>query len=429
MSRFLFATMSIPGHVAPLAPVARRLVARGHSVVWYTSGHFRDQVEATGASFRPLVSTLDYGDSAYDVHFPQRARLSGLRQVVFDFEHLFVGAVEGYVDDLRSIVADFHPDALVTDPVVAAGWILEEVDGLPCATINVSVLGLPSRNTAPFGLGLRPTRGGLGQVRNRVLLWVTDHVVFRRVNHAYRLLARRRGWPVAAFRPRTGRFLYLQPSIPELEYARDDLPAQVHFIGALLAERRLDVEEPDWWDDVVAARAQGRPVVLLTQGTIATNQAELVEPTLEALAAEPVLVVAAGVDPQRLAALPANTRATRYVDFMALMPLVDVFVTNGGFGGVMIALANGVPVLCAGTTEDKAEVAARVAHAGVGINLMTNRPSPQRVREAVQSLLAETGYRDRARTIRAILAVADAADTAADLLEELARTGQPVLSR
>lgn len=36
MSRFLFATMPIVGHVAPIAPVARKLINRGHEVTWYT---------------------------------------------------------------------------------------------------------------------------------------------------------------------------------------------------------------------------------------------------------------------------------------------------------------------------------------------------------------------------------------------------------
>ena len=65
------------------------------------------------------------------------------------------------------------------------------------------------------------------------------------------------------------------------------------------------------------------------------------------------------------------------------MPFVDAYVTNGGFGGVVIALASGVPVVSAGTTEDKAEVGGRVAYAGVGINLKTNRPTEAALRAAI----------------------------------------------
>ena len=429
MARFLFATMPVPGHVAPIAPVAARLVARGHTVQWYTSSVFRRSVEATGATFRAIASTLDYGDSDYNTCFPERVGLSGLRQVVFDFEHLFVGAVEGYVDDLRAIASEFGPDALVIDPAVGAGWVLEAVDGMAVATINITVLGLQSRDTAPFGLGLPPTSGRLGRVRNRALLWAVDHVIFGRVNRAYRSLARRRGWPVVAFRPRTSRFLFLQPSIPELEYPTSDLPPQVHFIGTLRPDPPTSFAEPAWWADVVSARAADRAVVLVTQGTIATDPDQLIAPTLEALASEDVLVVVAGADPARLAAVPPNARVAPFVPFDPVMPLVDVFVTNGGFGGVMIALSHGVPVISAGNTEDKAEVGARVTHAGVGINLKTNRPPPAVVAAAVRKVLDEDHYRERARSISAELARHDAHETAVHLLEQLAATQQPVLSR
>jgi MGT family glycosyltransferase len=427
MARFLFATMPVPGHVAPIAPVARRLVERGHTVVWYTSRFLQKEVEATGAAFRAINSTVDYGDSAYDVHFPERKRFTGLRQLVFDFEHLFVGAVEGYVKDLRAIAAEHQPDVLVTDPAVAAGWLLEQVDGLPMATINVTVLGLESRDTAPFGLGLPPSASRIGRIRNRALMWLVDHVIFRRVNRAYRVLAKRHAWPVAPFRPRAGRFLYLQPSIPELEYPISDLPPQVHFIGALLPDPPAQFSEPDWWPDVAAARAQGRSVVLVTQGTIATNPADLITPAMEGLASEDVLVVVAGADATTLGSVPANVRVARFVPFGLLMPMVDVYVTNGGFGGVMIALSHGVPVVSAGTSEDKAEVGARLGVAGVGINLKTRRPQPELVRNAVRKVLDDPKYRTRADTISRELADRDGPVLAVDLLEELAATHEPVL--
>ncbi|HWH99972.1 MAG TPA: hypothetical protein VNT27_06555, partial [Propionibacteriaceae bacterium] len=142
MSRFLFATMPIVGHVAPIAPVARELINRGHEVTWYTSKHFEDKVTGTGATFAPLVSPLDFGDGEYNKHFPGRDKYHGLRQVVYDFEHVFVGSVEGYVDDLRTLIDSDHPDALVVDPAVAAGVILSIVDGVPTATIGISVLAL-----------------------------------------------------------------------------------------------------------------------------------------------------------------------------------------------------------------------------------------------------------------------------------------------
>ena len=79
------------------------------------------------------------------------------------------------------------------------------------------------------------------------------------------------------------------------------------------------------------------------------------------------------------------------VPFERLMSYVDVFVTHGGHGGVQLALAHGVPIVAAGRTQENVEVNARVAHAGVGINLRT-RCGPA-LRSSARS---EPGVRRRA---------------------------------
>ncbi len=104
-------------------------------------------------------------------------------------------------------------------------------------------------------------------------------------------------------------------------------------------------------------------------------------------------------------------------------------VTNAGYNGVQVALANGVPLVAAGTSEDKPEVSARIAWAGVGINLKTATPSEERIRHAVRRVLAEPAYRHKAKRLATEFARHDAPTEAATLLERLAATGQPVLAR
>src|SRR4051794_9305376 len=116
MARFLIATMPVPGHVAPMAIVARRLVERHHEVVWYGSTFFQSKIEATGARFVPITSSIDYGDSEYDKYFPERAGKQGLAQVKFDFKHLFIDSVAGHIRDIRAILQDFAADVLLADP-------------------------------------------------------------------------------------------------------------------------------------------------------------------------------------------------------------------------------------------------------------------------------------------------------------------------
>lgn len=425
MARFLFATQPITGHVLPALPLVRALVERGHAVAWYAGARSREWIEATGAQFAPYQAAYDYDDRDYDAAFPGRGALAGLDQIRFDFIHLFMKQIGPQHQDLARLQAEFGADVTVGDPSVAATFTLHELGGPPNAVYNITCLGIKGRDVAPFGLGLLPDGSPLGRVRNHLLGALASRVIFRLVSAEFGRQRCGLGLPPRRFEGvLLSPYLFLEPSVPSFDYPRSDLPPQVQFIGALLPEAPKEFTPPAWWDEVVSKR---RPVVLATQGTVATNSAELIRPTLAGLADEDMLVIAAGVtDQAQLSDLPANTRVEAYVPFTVLMPHIDAFITNGGFGGVMHALAHGVPIIVAGTTEDKPEVANRVAYNGAGLNLRTSRPTPAQVRAAAHEVMGDGRYRAAARRIAADLARHNAPQEGARLLEQLAATRQPI---
>jgi UDP:flavonoid glycosyltransferase YjiC (YdhE family) len=141
-----------------------------------------------------------------------------------------------------------------------------------------------------------------------------------------------------------------------------------------------------------------RKVVLVTQGTLANhNFGLLIAPTLAALANEPDLLVVVTAGGRPIDAIhgpiPSNARLASYLPFEWMLPKVDVFVTNGGYGSVNRAMSFGIPLVTAGLTEDKADVNARVAWSGVRIDLATNEPTPQTLREAIRTVLNNPNYR------------------------------------
>ncbi len=100
---------------------------------------------------------------------------------------------------------------------------------------------------------------------------------------------------------------------------------------------------------------------------------------------------------------------------------MDVMVTNGGYGGVHQALACGVPLVVAGVSEDKPEVAARVRWSGAGIDLRTSRPTADQVANAVRTVLTDPRYKESARRLQAEIATYDAMQIIHDRLEALAQ--------
>jgi UDP:flavonoid glycosyltransferase YjiC (YdhE family) len=428
MARFLIASQPISGHVLPAIPMVCALVRRGHEVWWYAGRRFRAQAQAAGARFVGYEQAYDYDDRNYDAAFPGRSALTGLNQIRFDFRKLFIEQAAKQHRDLTAILARFPADVVLGDPSMLAAVTVEETGGPPSAIYNVSCLGLPGREVAPFGLGLLPSTSPLGLVRNRVLQFLAPNVVFRQASQALarqcaEIGVRPRKFEGGVLSPN----LFLQPTVEAFEYPRSDLPPQVHFIGALLLDRPAEFVVPPWWGELSTV---GHPVILVTQGTVATAPSELVGPAISGLVGEDVLVIAVGVrDPDQLGlpSLAPNVRVERFIPFTPLLPFVDVYVTNGGFGGVQYALSHGVPIVVAGTTEDKSEIGNRVAYAGAGINLRTSSPTPQQIAGAVRTVLGDPRYRAGAEAIQAELNRHNAPEEAATLLERLAETKAPVL--
>jgi UDP:flavonoid glycosyltransferase YjiC (YdhE family) len=426
MANVLLATTPVPGHVTPMAVLARRLVERGNTVVWHTGAGFADQVTATGAFHVPIGSEHDWSLRHPHEVVPELRSLTGLDQVRTAFRRLFIDAAPNTLAELEAIVSEFAADVTVANGLVFADRWLHERGGPPSANLATTMYGLYSRDTAPFGPALLPMRGPLGRLRNTAMNTVHRKIVFGPVNRHLDDVRVQVGLPrrgQAVLDSFLSPHLYLQDCVPAFEYPRRDLPPQVHFIGPLLPDPPDDFRAPEWWPQL----RDGRPVVLVTQGTVRNEDDVLFAPTFKALADQDVLVIATtagGASPTR--PWPDNVRVEPFLPYAALMPHVSAYVTNGGYGGVQMALAHGVPIVVCGATEDKPEVAARVAWSGVGLRVRHNPPRITAIADAVRAVLDDGRYRTRAQEIAADIARTDAATTGAELIEQLARTGRPV---
>lgn len=430
MTRVLFTTIPITGHVRPALPVARRLVEDGHELTWYAGRKFEPLVKKTGARFIPVTAKLDFDDEDIDVLEAVndgKTGISGLKRVI---RELFVNPIPAYLDDLVPVFDEFMPDVVVADHCFTAGPMLGGRRGAGSVIYTVGPLSLSSVDIAPFGMALAPSSSTLGRLRNRSLHWVLRNVLLRDCQTLAERVMAESGYEVPG-----GFFMdwpaqivdrYIHAGIPDFEYPRSDLPESVEFVGAMLPTGVDDWEAPGWWDDVLQSSAQGRPVALVTQGTAGHDAGDLLLPTIEGLASEDLLVVAttSGVDPDAVLPRerrPANLRLEPFIPYTELLPYADVMVTNGGFGGVQMALSYGVPLVVAGKSEDKMEGNARVAWSGTGIYLNTQRPRSAAVCEAVRKVLGTPSYRKRARELRVAYARYDGPTRAAEVILSVAR--------
>ena len=423
MSSYVIASVPIHGHVSPLLPIAAHLVARGDTVRFLTGTRFAPAVEATGATHVALPPESDFDDRTVVSQFPERAELSPLAAVAFDIEHIFIRPGEGQYAGLQQLLAAAPADAVIVDPLFAGGVLLSELptdQRPPIVVAGVVPLALAGPGIAPYGMGALPMAGPIGALRNRFLRAMNARVL-RPAEEAgtaimRRIHGREGSGPIMDWLTRADAVIQL--SVPSFEYPRPEPAARLAFTGMVSTSSALDHPRPEWWHELDGSR----PVVHVTQGTIANDDlTELIVPTMHALADEDVLVVVAtgGKPVADLGPLPANARAAEFLPYNELFERTDVFVTNGGYGGVQFALAHGVPVVVAPGKEDKVEVAARLTWSHTGVNVRKQRPSEGRLRTAVRRVLTDSRYREAAAKIAAEMATASGASGFAAVVDDV----------
>ncbi|HDX8454695.1 TPA: glycosyltransferase [Aeromonas hydrophila] len=422
MATILLAATATPGHVNPMLAAARLLVAQGHRVLMLCGALFEQRIREAGAEFVPFAPEVDFDYRALERHFPERASLSGTAQMALALKRFFAAPMARHDSHLRALIAAEGVDLLlVENGFYGVLPLLQQRDGrrLPILMLGVNPVSFSSPDAIFYGPRIPPElRRSLGE-----LSWLDEPTrqLQREVQQSFDAALVEAGAP-----PLTAPFTdvmvtapdaFLQLSCAGFEYERPELEGVIRYVGPLLPPR-IALTPPPWWE-----RLDERPLVIVSQGTLANvDLGQLLLPAMQGLAGDELqlLLTTGGRDPARLGdAVPANAIVTEHVPFELALPRAAVLVTNGGYGSVQAALAHGVPLVVAGTGEDKAEVATRVAWSGAGINLHSNEPTADAVAVAVRKLVHEPRYRARARLLADEMATLDARAAIAGAVREL----------
>src|ERR1700722_15824066 len=397
--KILIASMPATGHVNPMLAIARILMTDGHEVAVYTGSAFRARVEAVRAEFFSLPPDADLDPADPFARVPELKVMSpGPDWLRIVMERVFVDNIPGQHEGLQRLLHSFGPDVIIGDDMFfgVLPMLLGSSKRPPIVMCGTSILHWRREDGAPPFLGLPPAttpkqRAEYAAVA-RDFHEVVDGPVGLRLN---KLLKELGAGPTSMtlFHSTVGLAdAYLQLSVPGFEFPRD-FPRSVRFVGTppIIPDQ---APVPPWAHELDGSRK----VVLVTQGTVANhNFGLLIAPTLAALAAEPDVLVVATTGGRPVEAIPcgipSNARVASFLPFEWLLPRVDVLVTNGGYGSVNQAMSFGIPLVTAGMTEDKADVNARVAWSGVGVNLATNEPTQDALRAAVRAVLDRPAYR------------------------------------
>jgi len=208
--------------------------------------------------------------------------------------------------------------------------------------------------------------------------------------------------------------LFLRPPLvvyltaEPFEYHRRSWPENLVMVGP--CEWEPPSAPPEWLASI------DRPIVLVTTSSEFQDDGRLVATALEALADEPVHVVATlpSGDPGAYD-VPDNAHVVRFLPHGAVLDRAACAVTHGGMGATQKALARGVPVCVVPFGRDQLEVARRVEVAGAGTRLAAGRLRPDRLREQVRKAMTMAAGAER---VAAGYRAAGGAAAAADAVEQ-----------
>ena len=420
MKRFLFVVFEGGGNVPPQLGIARRLVARGHTVRVLADPVLEPEVRAAGCDFASYVEApvQNMRDRESDRVKDWMVK-NPIRQLARTTGELMFGPAAAYARDVLAEIDRFRPDALALDYLVFGALVAAEKSGLPTATLMHTTYSMPTAGVPPFGLGLRPARGPLGRLRDRFLRAVMVGIFDRQGRPPLDAARASLGLPPLAnvFEQvaRSRKILVL--TAPGYDFAtRAALPPNVVYVGPQL-------DDPTWaapWSPPWPAGAS-EPLVVVALGSTFQNQGQLTQRAIDALGGLPVrgLVTLGGVFAPSDFRTPPNVVAVGSAPHGAVLPLARAVVAHGGHGTVMKALAHGLPLLCVPLGRDQPDNAVRVAESGAGLRLPPTA-SVSAIRRSIARLLDEPAFARAAARLAAEIARDVAADRAVTELETLA---------
>jgi UDP:flavonoid glycosyltransferase YjiC (YdhE family) len=385
--RILFASTSGGGHFSPLVPFAHACRRAGHDVLVAGQAGAAPLAQRARLAFR-AVAEPSHEDvlrfrTGQEGLSPMQAMARALTGLYVD---LYGGAA---LPGMLAAIEEWRPDVVVRESAEFASQVAAERLGVPHAEIGIG-LSMQADKLLPLAAP------GVDKLRARVGLPADPDA-------------------------RSLRSLLLTMAPESLE--------DPSYAASSKLVRRFRAPTADSAESVLDAFGDpSAPLVYLSFGTEVPSRTREYFPgvyrdALDALAGMGLrILVTIGDqrDPAELGPLPSSVRVERWVPQAAVMREAAAMVGHGGAGSVLLALAAGVPMVLVPMFADQPVNARRVAEVGAGLALENGPTSIADLRPAVDAVLNDPRYRDRARRIAHEIQALPLVDDAAPALAALA---------
>lgn len=424
MTHFGIICPALTGHLNPMTTLGHELQRRGHRVTLFGILDARSSTLAAGLEFW-AIGEAEFPAGASAASNTKQGELTGL-DAFKNIVTMFQQSTTMLMDEAPQAIAAAGVEVLLVDQTSSGGSTVADILNLPFITVCYALMLNLEVGIPPFNTNWSYSPAWRAKLRNYLsyqLLTLLAQPIVKTVAD------RRQKWKLPP---------YIHPNDPnsklaqicqqpaEFEFPRQHLAPCFHFTGPY--SHSISREPASFPFE----KLTGQPLIYASMGTLQNQLSGVFETIAQAcvgLDAQLVIALGGGSSPESLPELPGSPLVVGYAPQLELLQKATLTITHAGMNTAMESLSNGVPMVAIPIANDQPGVAARIAWTGTGKVITLAKLSGSRLQAAVKQVLTEESYKQNAVRLKAAIRRAGGVSRAADIVEQVAQTGQPVLAQ
>jgi MGT family glycosyltransferase len=366
------------GHVNPTLGMVEELVARGYRVSYTTTAEFAELITHAGAT--PVLFEPYIDKSAPTPEDLQYGAVEFANEAANNYSRVF----EAFEND--------RPDIIAYDPYGWQGKRLAQLWEVPSIMLGMTHVAYENQLEEWFGQPLDAL----------TCVPILD-AMFRDNGHPVDII------------PFLAKNENVIANIPRsFQEKLETVDPSVVFVGPGIVDR---LPCTDW-----STKETDKPIVVVSLGSVFTNQAPFFRTCIEAFADTEwhvVLTIGRHVDPAELGELPSNVEIHRRIPQLEVLKTASLFITHAGMGSTMESVHFGVPMVAVPQMAEQRTNAKRIKELGLGAYLPREEVTAQTLIATVREVAANQDIPHNLAAMQHEIKHAGGAKAAADVFDKI----------
>ncbi len=368
--KVVFFNIPAHGHTNPTLGVVRELIKNNNEVYYYSYEIMREKIESVGAKF----ISCDKFDSQVNLTYEDKEKIT--KDMAFSIK-LIVDMTLNLDDKILEEMKELKPDVIIADSMAFWGKLIAKKLNIPFIS-----------STTTFAFNQYSARV---MKQEKIGLFKLIKSISK-INKALNRL-REKGYEVKDVLDIIGNDNNTSTIVYTSKYFQpysETFSDNYAFVGPIMRNVTENIEKSEI------------PNIYISLGTVNNENIDFYKSCFDAFKDENVNVIMAvgnEIASDSLGEIPSNFTVKQQVDQMAVLQIVEVFITHCGMNSVSEALYHGVPLVLFPQTTEQKGVANRVIELNAGV-LLEDTYNPVEIKKTVMQVLENKELRENANKIK-----------------------------